>query len=87
MYFLGFTLFTYTATLIELVLLRAPLRFAVLCGLLAVAIAALAGWRAHELSAATGLTFVGEDPDALFEGFHFSESEAASRPPAATAGS
>lgn len=84
-YFLGFTLFTYTATLIELALLRAPLRLGVLCGLLTVAIAALARWRAGELSAATGLTFVGEDPDALFDGFHFSESEAASRPPSAAA--
>lgn len=79
-YLMAFTTYCYTLAGVELLLLRTPRRMAVVC-----AVVLLAAWiamfvRRRALTAAPGLRFAEEDPDAMFEGFRLSEGLAASAP-------
>lgn len=76
-YLMGFTIYCYTGAAIELLLLRTPLRMAVVCALLLIFGRIAAVVRHRRLAAATGLRFEEEDPDALFDGFRLSEGLAA----------
>ena len=76
-YIAAFTTYCYTMAGIELVLLQTPIRMLAVCATLLMAGRAALLLRHRALAEATGLRFVEEDPDALFDGFRLSEGLAA----------
>lgn len=78
----AFAFFVYTGLppVLEFSTLRTPARFASFCILVSLVIGAIAWVRNRGLAERAGLTFEGEDPEAMFDGFRLSEGLAANKP-------